>query len=207
MNMNWKAQPRKIKQKKNSVNQHLNVIITQYFTYSSKKELIFDVGVPVVLSVALFATIGTLSKSNTEIIKIFTDIITGSLSVMAILAGFNTTCLAIIASTNQDTLSKLIKESEQDDESILHKIVTFFSYAISTEIVLLIIGIIYVIINKNLQDIRIVMNFLDPMVVRVTLSTLGALLSALLLHTLFVSLRNVSLLFRYVLFIANENNK
>lgn len=208
IDMNWKSEPRKTHKEKKSVNQHLNKIFLDYFKHSSKKELGFDLGLPVIISIILFVIVGLFALSTSDIIKIFTDIISSSLSVLAILAGFNTTCLAVIASTNHETLKKLInkRDNTDADSSILYKIAVFFSYAICSEVVLLIIGIIYIVINKNFQEIYYFIGFINGLTARIIVTVLGGALVATMLHTLFVSLRNVSLLFRFILFIADHKD-
>lgn len=200
--MNQKLRHQKVKKGKKSVNQYLILITKKYFLNSTRSELSFDVGVPFIVSVVLFSIVGMLSASTVDIIHVFTVITTNSLSVLAILAGFNTTCLAVIASTNQETLKNLVEQGSKDGkDSILHKIITFFSYAICTEILLLITSIIYMIINKNISDI---IGFYSGVGIKTVVSIVGVISATALLHTLFVSLRNVSLLFMYVLFIAKK---
>jgi len=192
-----------------SVNRHITTIITDYFRYSSRKELWCDVAIPITISIIVFLIVGWFSKSTGDIVKVFNDIITNALAVMAILAGFNTACLAVIASTSRETLHNLIDSVPEDDErdvSILKRIITFFSYAICSQILILIVGFIYIVVNNNFKDIYELIGFIGSDAAKILATVIGSILSACILHTLFVSLRNVSLLFRYILFVAETKD-
>ncbi|KZE78626.1 hypothetical protein AV654_02430 [Paenibacillus elgii] len=215
--------------KAESVNRDLYHIIKDYFHCSSIKELTFDILIPVFVSILIFATIGAMTVSTTTILKIIVNLNTSSINVMAILAGFNTASVAVIASTNKSILNQLYNVTgpqnntkknknffaniwsiivEKKDENILKITISFFSYAIAMQLIILILGSIIVATSDNVIEFYRQLSFINKMSARIIISILGTTWLTLILHCLFVSLRNVSLLYRYVLFLGkNKDDK
>ncbi|WP_186380455.1 hypothetical protein [Brevibacillus brevis] len=233
-----------IKRMKESVNKDTQEILFSYYGYSSPQELRFDWGIPLILAAITFLLVGLVSKNNTIILNTIVDINSASLNVMAILAGFNTASLAVIASTNRDTLrvlysaggnSTTVKKeddnkqnkfrqifekilfdkefldfensSDGNNHNILKQVLTFFSYAIVMQLIILVLGSIFVVLNKNAQQIYLLLGIISGIWAKVILSILGTIWFAIILHSLFVSIRNVSLLYRYILYLAKQSKQ
>jgi len=207
--MTWRKF-RSIKTEKKSVNQDAMEILSNYYRFSSSKEIRFDWGIPLGISLVLFLFIGFLSKNNTTVMSVLVDLNSAALNVMAILAGFNTASMAVIAATNQDTLKQLFRvkgineenESGSEEKNILKQILTFFSYAIILQLLILVIGSIFVLVNKNAPQLYSVIGIINSLIARLVLSICGFVWFSIILHSLFVSIRNVSMIYRYILFLG-----
>ncbi len=97
--------------------------------------------------------------------------------------------------------------NEGDNHNILKQVLTFFSYAIVIQLLILIFGSIFVVLNKNAQQIYTVLGFINTSWAKVIISCLGAIWFSIILHSLFVSVRNVSLLYRYILYLAKQSKQ
>ena len=133
-----------------SVNYDIFKIIQNYFKLSSKEEIRFDIAVPFIIS--LF-TVYFLSLTELNMLKILQDVNNVIISVMSILAGFNTASVAIIASSNPlgivESMSNQAsshQENNQGDEEegrqLLNSLTSYFSYAIILQLFILIVSII-----------------------------------------------------------------
>jgi hypothetical protein len=195
----------------NKINRDFIEVVSNYKRYTTKKEWRYYLLLPFVISTLIFISIGLLEDSNINLMKSILDINQLSLTVMAILAGFNTTSLSIIAASNIKILRYLknvkLENEEQGNESALKQIVSFFSFAIIYQLIVLVIGIVLEMSSKNLKDFAELVPFMSGLVVRIPLTVLGAFWLASILFALIISLRNATLLYRYVLFIADYSDE
>ncbi|GED61529.1 hypothetical protein [Brevibacillus formosus] len=97
--------------------------------------------------------------------------------------------------------------SEGNNHNILKQVLTFFSYAIVIQLIILVLGSIFVVLNKNSQQIYTVIGFINTTWAKVIISCLGAIWFTIILHSLLVSIRNVSLLYRYILYLAKQSKQ
>lgn len=193
-----------------NINRDLFEIILNYKRYTTKKEWQFYIILPLLLSTIVFIFIGFFEPYNMGILNSILDINQTSLTVIAILAGFNTTSLSIIAASNNKVLRylqnvKLKKDSENG--SVLKQIISFFSFAIIFQLIILVIGLFLSMISKNLKEFSELFSFLNGLAVRIPLSILGVLWLSAILFALIISVRNATLLYRYVLFIADYKDE
>jgi hypothetical protein len=200
-----KIKPTKESKKKNSVNKHIKAIFKDYFDYSTTSEKKNDIIWPLAISLLLFITIGIFEPSGKKILDIIVSINTVSLSVLAILAGFNTTSLSIIAAANRDILKQLNQSGiDAQRSSVLKQLVTFFAYSILVQIIILIIGTLIVLLASNLPNIYQFIPYKNELIPTIALSIFGTVWLTVVLYSLFLSLRNVALLYRYILFIGKD---
>ncbi|MCM3022577.1 hypothetical protein [Heyndrickxia ginsengihumi] len=118
----------KVKKKRKSPNQDLYKIVKKYFIISSFHEKMYDLVLPFVLSAASFLLI---YFSKIDLLKITSDLNNVILTILSILAGFNTASLAVISSSNQaKVIDKLSREDKTEGEDLLDGLTSYFSYAI-----------------------------------------------------------------------------
>jgi hypothetical protein len=200
-----RIKPTKETRQSRSVNKHIIAIFKDYFEYSTLAEKRNDILWPLAISLLLFFSIGIFEPSGKKILDIIVSINTISLSVLAILAGFNTTSLSVIAAANRDTLKQLNQSGQAAQKSsVLKQLVTFFSYSILVQIIILILGTLIVIFASNISNIYQLIPYKNDLVPSLVLSIFGTVWLTVILYSLFLSVRNVSLLYRYILFLGKE---
>lgn len=196
------------KPKQKSINADFFEIVKGYYSFSSAREKVFDGVMPVIISLTFFIIISLVNVSNTEILNVINDINTIALSVMTILAGFNTTSLAIIASTNRELLQQLFDvKTEKSHSNILKQVVTFFTFAIMLQIVIVAIGIVIALVNSHLYNIYLEIGIVNWPLARSGVIIFGFIWISVILYSLFISIRNISLLYRYVLFLGKKEDR
>lgn len=198
----------KINRKHSSVNADTNNILFGFFKFATTKEKRFDIGLPFAISAIIFVSAYFLIRSNQNLLDIVKDLNSVSLSIMSILAGFNTTSLAVIASTQQKTLFRLFeKNGQKNDKNILEQLLTFFSYSIIIQLILIILGSLLLVMLKYASDLYKNLSFVNYFSSHIILSVVGLIWLGLVLHTLFISIRNVTILYHYVVFIGSEKEQ
>jgi hypothetical protein len=220
------------REKTGNVNGPIWEICKSYYKISTPNELGVDWLVPLTASLISFIILGLFSSTNTGFYKSVISITTTAINVMAILAGFNTASLAIIASTNKNVLKLLNMANKKnpspkynqeenislfkrikyvifgtEKENILKITIIFFSYAIILQILILILGSILVVFSDNLADINRNLDLFESNYIRIIITIVGCIWFTIILHSLFVTLRNVSLIYRYILFLGKEDDK
>ncbi|SFP12105.1 hypothetical protein [Salibacterium halotolerans] len=201
--------------KDNSVNRDFIEIVKNYKKFTTKSEWKLILGLPILFSALTFIFMGTLEDHNTVLLKSILKINQVSISVMAILAGFNTTSLAIIAASSPRILMNLNSPEfiEQDkNDTILRQLVSFFTFAIVFQLGILVAATLITMFTENIVDLSEVFVYLTGIWVRIPLIIFGILWMTVVLFALVLSLRNATLLYRYILFIGDfstneENNK
>jgi hypothetical protein len=114
--------------KKRSVNQEIVLIVKKYTKSASKRELLFDSIFPLLISCICVTLAFLFAKSHfLELVK---DLNTNSLTVLSILAGFNTASLAVISSSNVSKFVDEIDDEKVNGRELLEKFLCFFVYAI-----------------------------------------------------------------------------
>lgn len=183
-------------------------IITNYIKLTTKTERKIFIGLPLVASILVFIYFWFFEKSNINLLGYIMEMNQSSLTVVAILAGFNTTSLSIIAASNNKVL-KFLKQHKVNggEETVLKQLVSFFSFAILLQLIVLVIGILLSMISKSFSDISVMFPMLSGMFVKIPLSILGAIWLSSVLFTIIISIRNATLLYRYVLFIADYDDE
>lgn len=186
----------------NKPGRDIKEIFVNYKSYITKTELRLFISIPIVISMITFCYLGFFEDSNTTLLDYIVEMNHISLTVIAILAGFNTTSLSIIAASNN---RKLNNASEKLKPSgVLRQLVTFFSFAIVMQLFVLMTGILFSIISKTLVDVSNYFNFLSGLTVKLPLLVFGTLWLSLILFTIIISIRNATLLYRYVIFVADD---
>lgn len=179
-------------------------VFKNFKKYTTPLEFKMFIGTPIVISIIIFISFLLIDISNTNLLKVIIEMNSKSLTVIAILAGFNTTSLAIIAASNSSVLKFLRQHTVSNGNgSLLKQLVSFFSFAILIQLIVLIAGILLEVISSSFSEIGSALPFLSGLLVKVPLSILGAVWLSSILFTIIISVRNATLLYRYVLFVAD----
>jgi hypothetical protein len=188
----------KVKVNKKSVNEELYIIFNKYKEATSKHEIFFDTLVPLLLSIICIGSVLFFSRSSfLELIK---DLNNSSLAVLSILAGFNTASLAVISSSKPEKFVEELKgEHIKEGKELLSNFLSFFTYAIVVQLLLLVVGLIGMVLLKIVPPDAV----LSICLCWVSLAILTVLWFSVIIHSLFVTIRNVVLLSRFIQFMGN----
>ncbi|WP_227397365.1 hypothetical protein [Jeotgalibacillus aurantiacus] len=179
-------------------------ILHNYGVYSTKLEKTLFITTPLVVSTVIFIYFYLFEDSNLKLLNYILELNSDALSVIAILAGFNTTSLAIIAASNNEVLRFLrSKKLKNNSGTILKQLISFFSFAILIQLIVLIIGILLSVVSSTFKEVSETFPLIRGLFVRVPLSILGSIWLSSILFTIMISVRNATLLYRYVLFVAD----
>ncbi|MFP7414383.1 hypothetical protein [Priestia filamentosa] len=183
---------------KRSVNYDTYKIVKNYFKLSSKAELRHDLIFPFIISLVLILL---LYFCDLNIIKILKDLNEVIITVMSILAGFNTASIAIISSSNPlGFVERLEQQGRAEADKLLKSLTCYFSYSIILQLFILIISIIASIALKFI-DFE---NISDNIYYILILCTLFVIWFTLVLNSLFITLRNVGILHNFILYLAKR---
>lgn len=196
--------------KKGQTNEFVIAIWKDYRKYSSKEEVSFDRNIPVAVAcfVSLIAIV--VIKDANGIVSILKDFNTVALTVVAILAGFNTASLSVIAASNTKALGNLYASERLDDNenssNLLRQTVSLFGYSIIIELAILVIGGILIFVFNTLVT---VLTYLPQMKYwdiyeKIIITIVAIPWIAMIFHSLFISIRNISLLYNYILFLGHQ---
>lgn len=117
--------------------------------------------------------------------------------MVAIQTGFNMTCLSLITSFNKDknTFSK-VQENEKD--SVLKQLISSFAYCVFIQTGILIFGVFYNVILDGLFGLNYLKE-LNIFVKKLIAFVFFALWLSFIIHSFMVFLRNVILIYKFIL--------
>ncbi|MEC1663377.1 hypothetical protein [Bacillus halotolerans] len=198
---------KRVKEESDNINRDIFEIIKKYKKYTTKKEWIFYLLTISITSLIMFLLISTLCDTNKNLLNSINEITTVSLTIVAIITGFNTTSLSVIASSNNKILrflkSKKLSSGKSANDTILQQILVFFSFSMIYGLFILFIGILIILLFKYLYNLESFPAYLEVLWLKIFLLIFGILWLAAILFALVTSIRNASLLYRYVLFVAD----
>lgn len=214
----------KIKRKKTKESNFIRKNFVNYLKFSTPKELFFDIIIPLLISILLTFFVIIIIPSPRDFTIIMKELSSIAITIIAILAGFNTASLAIIASTknndnsienNEDfiddfkikvdtpenlSMSKKVKELIVNTPSNKgwQGVISFFAYAVISQLIILIFSLIINISITSLLSITTVLPKLDDMrkYLLLTLFSLTWIFS--ILHSIFLSIRNIDMISHFI---------
>ncbi|KWZ68340.1 hypothetical protein [Bacillus altitudinis] len=203
---------RRVKDESESINRDLIEIIKKYRKYTTKREWRFYLLSISVTSLIMFIIVYLLGDTNKNLLNSINEITVVSLTIVAIITGFNTTSLSVIASSNNRILkflkNKKLNNNSDLKDTILKQILVFFSFSMIYGLFILFLGILIILIFKYIDNLEIYPCFLEFFWIKIMLLIFGFLWLSAILFALITSIRNASLLYRYVLFVADyEDDK
>lgn len=192
--------------------------IKNYVIHSTPKELFFDIIMPVFISLVLVLTITKLLPNPAAYVKTLYEINGTIVTIIAILAGFNSASLAIIASSSKLVNTPLIDTSnikypkrnffQRVKDSIfnnpsykeLDAIVSFFAYAVISQLLILILSLLFHIILTAVQKTTIINSIFGNSTEMTLLFLISGCWFTLILHSIFLSIRNIDIIAHFIKF-------
>ncbi|MCG3229781.1 hypothetical protein HXV89_10455 [Bacillus subtilis] len=182
-----------------SVNYDIYQIIKKFFKSSSREEIRHDLILPLVIAILI---IGILVYCKLDILQILRDLNDVIITVMSILAGFNTASIAIISSSNLINFIDRLEGRDQrrNGEQLLKSLTSYFSYAIMLQLFILIVSIIASLVFKFLdfETIKNSMWYYNSLII------FFIIWFTIVLNSLFITIRNVAILHNFILFIGRR---
>lgn len=197
--------------------------VKNYITHSTPRELFFDIVIPIVLSTILIVLIYFMLPSPITFVKSMYEINNTIITIIAILAGFNSASLAIIASS-----SKIVNSELLDTESIktnktsniqkiknmilnspsykeLDAIVSFFAYAVISQLIILIISLIIHVILTALMKVNVHFTLFSNQKEMIILCIFSGFWLTLVLHSIFLSIRNIDIIAHFIKYSSKKD--
>ncbi|MGN4124851.1 hypothetical protein ACMGD3_07520 [Lysinibacillus sphaericus] len=179
-------------------NNFLIEIFKKYRMISTRSEKIFDLVFPLIISIFTFLLMERyLLYSLSDFTKNFLNINAIILTSTAILAGFNTASIAVIAGS-QSKLVEDLKNTRADydpNESKFSVLMVFFTWSILIQLFIILIGILANIFAQFFLESTI-KSYLTPN----WIYGLFSLWTFIVIHSVLISFRNTKLLYTFVNF-------
>ncbi|MGG1227027.1 hypothetical protein [Bacillus halotolerans] len=173
--------------------------IINYLRYSTKSEKIFDFLLPFLLATAITFFILKMQPQSTIVVEGIKNINSQSLTFIAILAGFNVASISVLATAGSTLLERLrvTKSKKYENVTLFEIMMTFFSASIVSQFLIILFGLIILILTSVIK-INNTLNLDWYFWISLTIWFYA------LITTLFVSIRNLKLLFNIL---VNEKHE
>ncbi|MEK9196855.1 hypothetical protein [Ureibacillus sp. FSL E2-3493] len=197
--------------------------IKNYIMHSTPRELLFDIATPVALSFILIFLLYTIMPSARDLLNSIHNINNTVITIIAILAGFNSASLAIIAASSKLINTKLFdtKEVNSVKETFMQKIktllfnnpsykeleaiVSFFAYAVICQLLILIISLFINVTLTSITQVKFEILNLDKNIEIIILCIISGFWFTLVFHSIFLSIRNIDMIAHFIKFSSNED--
>jgi hypothetical protein len=165
-------------------------VTINYFKFSTKAEKIFDFIIPIVLTGMIMYLVYFVNPSTSTVLKGIKDINNQTLTFISILAGFNIASISVLATSGSKLLEDLRKSKSQSypDKTLFEIMMTFFCAAVVSEFFIIFAGVILLVISS-------IINLSSSFNINFYWWAIIAVWIYMLITTIFVSLRNLKILF------------
>lgn len=184
-------------------------MLSDYRKFSTKKERFFDWAIPAIIAFIISILIIFIISDVDGIFTLLIDFNNIVLTIVAILAGFNTASLSVIAASNTKVLGQLdasVRIDRKDEKStLLRQILSLFGYSIIIELGILILGTIFIfLLNGGSELAEIFINSAKIiLIIRIGTGAFIFFWIWIILHCLFVSIRSISILYNFILYLGH----
>lgn len=179
-------------------------VASRYWQVSSKHEKITDIGIPFLLTTIIVVLVSIKQPAVQGFLVLSNQIVNTVITVLSILAGFNVAAVSVIASSQSPTIKRMAKHKNDNEPSPLEGILSFFSWAIAVQLIVLLGSIMYSIVAGTIltpgKAIFAQWEFPKlPILIAIMFIGISAAF-----HSLFLSIRNIAGLFLTVAQAAKE---
>ncbi|UJL45804.1 hypothetical protein KFZ58_15660 [Virgibacillus sp. NKC19-16] len=140
-----------------------------------------------------------------EILMNIKEINSDFFTVIAVLVGFNITSVSLISVFNKDTLRNVFSKLKggKEKEKVLKQLISSFIYCVFIQIGIIVMGSFYNIIVEDLIKIEFLQGIYN-VIKRLVILSLYALWIGIIFHSFIVSIRNVFLIYKFILAVYKE---
>ena len=178
------------------------ITFKRYWKSASLSELLVDVFFPMLLSLLMvfFASL-SIDKLNVLIEKI--QLLSGQIvAAISILAGFNVTSITIISTINNASKEILRNRKNVDNTIDLYDmVICFFTWAVIIQLTVVLASVVLFFVGSFTP------NELNNAVIPYWVWICVAIWLTLILHSIFLSIRNMKTLYLYVTYDKSKKNK
>ncbi|PFC31693.1 MULTISPECIES: hypothetical protein [Bacillus] len=167
-----------------------------YRKFSTKSEKAFDIYIAFFISLLFVIAAAYFSDIKVkEFIANFQSLNNIVITAISILAGFNMASIAVISSSQSDMINRLKETRSSIDPSIskFSVLIIFFTWAISIQLTIVLFGILLHFCSQFL-----IQPYLLKFVVPIWLWAILVIWMSIFMHSIFISIRNVKMLFLFV---------
>ncbi|MGD6845247.1 hypothetical protein ACQCVH_22345 [Bacillus infantis] len=161
-----------------------------YLRFSSRSEKVFDFIIPLLLTGLIMWLVVSIDPSSSTVLKGIKDINNQTLTFISILAGFNIASISVLATSGSKLLEDLRRErsTKFPEKTLFEIMMTFFCAAVVTEFFIIFIGVLLLVISS-------IINLPIDFNINIWWWIIILLWIYMLITTIFVSVRNLKILF------------
>lgn len=171
--------------------------LKKYWKFSSCSELIVDVLLPVIFSIATLYWTSKFVSDFGVLIEKFQDLSGQIIAAISILAGFNITSITVISATGgySDKLRKRINSAGQTN--IYNMLIAFFTWAVVIQLIVVLLSILLFYTGSFIPK---TLNYPIPWWGWMS----AGFWLTVTIHSIFISIRNIKTLYLYVTYEPKE---
>lgn len=194
--------------------------IKDYIRYSTPSELRFDFLVPLIITFVIVIAISLIIPSPRDYASIVLELNSLAITIIAILAGFNTASLAIIATvSNREKPIESKKENNEfpkqnikffkkiknlitnnPPQKELDAFVSFFAYAVISQLIIIIISLLINFLLSSILKVEGILPAYSYNTKYAIMLPLSGIWIFLILHSIFLSIRNIDMISHFIKF-------
>ncbi|ARK23258.1 hypothetical protein SporoP37_00180 [Sporosarcina sp. P37] len=205
----------KIKRNKTEHNKFIRNNVINYLKYSTPRELIFDIVAPLFIALIVATFAAYLIPTPRDFAIVIQDLNSITITITAILAGFNTASLAIIASSSSLSENKVVTKAipepnlkglnkiknlilNNPTKKEIDAVISFFAYAVISQLLILVISLIINVLLTSMLKIDVLFPNLKALSKYWILISCSTIWIFLILHSIFLSIRNIDMISHFV---------
>lgn len=166
------------------------ITFKKYWKNSSRSELIFDVFLPIIFSIAILYWTSYYVSDFRVLIEKFQQLSGQIIAAISILAGFNITSITVISAVGGSDRLRNRKDSS-GTITIFDMLVVFFTWAVNIQLIVVLLSILLFYIGSFVPE---TLNRPVPFWGWV----FAAFWLTITIHSIFISIRNIKTLYMYV---------
>ncbi|WP_258109643.1 hypothetical protein [Alicyclobacillus sp. SP_1] len=176
-----------------------------YFSFSTLYELTTDLFIPALLG-ACFFIFSLMSHATFDEFSHFSiSVLSLGVTVIAILAGFNVASMAMIGAAPGSFIKNLAKVTSNTEINVLEGLMSMFAWAVLVQIIVLVLSLIYFSLTRFFAPFSLPHSLESGEVPVFDLFfSIGIFIA---LHSLFLSARNVTAIFKIIVRSMEENER
>lgn len=208
------------KRNKKNTDNFVRKNIIDYLQYSTPSELKFDFLIPFFITIITTLIVAIIIPTPRDFAMMILELNSLAITIIAILAGFNTASLAIIATASNKELTADANNEEENmpldelkgfrklqnliinnpPQKELDAFVSFFAYAVISQLIIIVISLIINFMLTSLLKIDGIFISISMLTKYFIMIPLSAVWIFLILHSIFLSIRNIDMISHFIKF-------
>lgn len=218
----------KTQRSKTNHNKFIRKNVKNYINYSTPSELRFDILVPFFIAIVVTLAAALIIPSPRDFATMILELNGITITITAILAGFNTASLAIIASVSDESSVTSLSETVPSESNPIPKpelkglkkiknlimnnpskkewdaVISFFAYAVISQLLILIFSLMINVLLTSVLKIKVLLSSFEAGLKFWLLVPFSSIWIFLILHSIFLSIRNIDMISHFVKFNSKQ---